>query len=51
MNVDDVARLKAAVTDHNIHDVLRQRWSPRAFDGRPVERATIRLAVRGGGAP
>lgn len=41
MNVDDVARLKAAVTDHDIHDVLRQRWSPRAFDGRPVERATI----------
>ena len=41
MSPDDVARLKAAVTDHDIHDVLRQRWSPRAFDGRPVARATI----------
>lgn len=41
MNPDDVARLKAAATDHDIHDVLRQRWSPRAFDGRPVARATI----------
>ncbi len=28
---------KPASTDHPIHDLLRRRWSPRAFDPRPVE--------------
>lgn len=28
---------KQALTDYPIHDLLRQRWSPRAFDPRPVE--------------
>ncbi|MAG36130.1 MAG: hypothetical protein CL878_07795 [Dehalococcoidia bacterium] len=28
---------KPATTDHPIHDVLRVRWSPRAFDPRAVE--------------
>jgi nitroreductase len=26
-----------AKTDHPIHELLRRRWSPRAFDPRPVE--------------
>lgn len=29
---------KPAATDHPIHDLLRNRWSPRAFDPRPVEK-------------
>ncbi|MEZ4729253.1 MAG: nitroreductase family protein [Caldilineaceae bacterium] len=29
--------LKHAQTDYPIHDLLRARWSPRAFDARPVE--------------
>lgn len=33
---------KAAQADHTIHDVIRRRWSPRAFDDRPVDAATIR---------
>src|SRR5579871_6373943 len=28
---------KPAVTDHAIHDLLRARWSPRAFSRRPIE--------------
>ncbi len=28
---------KPAPADHPLHDVLRRRWSPRAFDPRPVE--------------
>lgn len=28
---------KPAPTEHPLHDVLRRRWSPRAFDPRPVE--------------
>jgi nitroreductase len=29
---------KSAVTDHLIHPLLRDRWSPRAFDSRPIPR-------------
>jgi nitroreductase len=32
---------KTAVTDHPIHEILAERWSPRAFAGRPVERAKL----------
>jgi nitroreductase len=28
---------KPADTQYPIHDLLRQRWSPRAFDDRPIE--------------
>lgn len=26
-----------AITNHEIHPLIAQRWSPRAFDGKPVE--------------
>jgi nitroreductase len=29
------------LNDHPIHDLLRKRWSPRAFSSRPVERETL----------
>jgi nitroreductase len=29
--------VKTAVPDHPIHDLLKERWSPRAFAPRPVE--------------
>lgn len=32
---------KPAATDHPIHDLLRNRWSPRAFDPRPVEKEKL----------
>ena len=32
---------KPAATEHAITDVLRRRWSPRAFDPRPVEREKL----------
>jgi nitroreductase len=32
---------KPADTDHPIHDLIRERWSPRAFDDRRVERAQL----------
>ena len=28
---------KPANNEYPIHDLLKSRWSPRAFDGRPVE--------------
>lgn len=33
---------KLAESAHPIHDVIARRWSPRAFDERPVEQATLK---------
>ena len=33
---------KPANTQHPIHDLLRQRWSPRAFDDRAIELEKLR---------
>jgi nitroreductase len=33
---------RPAKTEVPIHEILRQRWSPRAFDPRPIEPATLR---------
>ncbi len=33
---------KPAHNDHPIHDLLKRRWSPRAFDGRPIPPAHVR---------
>jgi len=32
---------KAAVTDHPVHELIRNRWSPRAFSDKPVEPAVL----------
>src|SRR6187402_2527163 len=33
---------KHASTDHDVHELIRRRWSPRAFDAtRPVARADL----------
>jgi nitroreductase len=32
---------KPASADYPIHDLIRERWSPRAFDARPVDRAVL----------
>jgi nitroreductase len=32
---------KPALNDHPIHDLLKKRWSPRAFGSRPVEREKL----------
>ncbi len=32
---------KPADADHPIHDLIRNRWSPRAFAGTPVARTTL----------
>ena len=33
---------KPADTQYPIHDLLRQRWSPRSFDGQPIEPEKLR---------
>ena len=33
---------KTAETDHPVHELIARRWSPRAFDPRPVETLQIR---------
>jgi nitroreductase len=33
---------KPAKTDYPIHELLRKRWSPRAFDSRPIEPAKLK---------
>ena len=33
---------KAAANDHPIHELLVKRWSPYAFDSRPVSKADLR---------
>jgi len=38
----DMSHAKKALTDHEIHDLIRERWSPRAFDPtRYVARADL----------
>lgn len=32
---------RPAITEYPIHDLIAQRWSPRAFSDRPVEQATL----------
>jgi nitroreductase len=32
---------KPAPTDYPIHELLRERWSPRAYDPRPIEREKL----------
>src|SRR5437763_16843660 len=32
---------KAAVTEYPVHELIRNRWSPRAFSDRPVEPAVL----------
>jgi nitroreductase len=32
---------KPATTDFPVHDLIRNRWSPRAFSDKPVERAIL----------
>lgn len=36
---------KPAKTDHPIQDLLNRRWSPRAFDSRPIEPAKLKSLV------
>lgn len=38
----DANSIKQAQTDHSIHPLLSQRWSPRAFAARPVEPDQLR---------
>ena len=33
---------KPATTDHPVHDLIRERWSPRAFSQKPVPRDILR---------
>ncbi len=37
----DFLAQKQAQAEHEIHPLLRRRWSPRAFAPRPVDRATL----------
>ncbi len=36
-----VTEIKRAATDYPVHPLIEQRWSPRAFDARPVEPAIL----------
>jgi nitroreductase len=36
-----VAMQKPATTDFPVHDLIRERWSPRAFSDRPIDRAVL----------
>lgn len=33
---------KPAAVEHTVHDLVRRRWSPRAFDDRPIESRVAR---------
>ena len=33
---------KAAVTDHPVHELIRNRWSPRAFSDKPIPEDVLR---------
>ncbi len=40
-NTDTISLRKPADVSHPIHDLIGERWSPRAFDDRPVEHAKL----------
>jgi nitroreductase len=40
-NIDAVPLRKPADASHPIHDLISERWSPRAFADRPVEREKL----------
>ncbi|MEZ4675613.1 MAG: nitroreductase family protein [Caldilineaceae bacterium] len=42
MTIEEIVAIKAAATAHPIHELLAQRWSPRAFAPHPVETAKLR---------
>src|SRR5437762_4309322 len=33
---------KAAVTDHPVHELIRNRWSPRSFSDQPIPEDVLR---------
>jgi nitroreductase len=40
--MDDPAHPKIATPAHDVHELIRHRWSPRAFDpSRPIDRADL----------
>ena len=39
--ISPVTDIKRAVTNYPVHPLIAQRWSPRAFDERPVEPAIL----------
>jgi nitroreductase len=41
INNDIIASRNPADTDHPIHNLISERWSPRTFADRPVERAQL----------
>lgn len=45
VTVTQVNTIKLAQTNESIHDLLRQRWSPRAFAARPVEPEKLRSVL------
>lgn len=42
MSTSSAPTEKAAPTNHEVHELIRQRWSPRAFADRPVEPSKLR---------
>lgn len=42
MNPAEFDRTRRAPADHPIHELIARRWSPRAFDERPLEPAILR---------
>lgn len=41
MTIDATPFRKPAETEHPVHDLIRERWSPRAFADRPVEKEKL----------
>ncbi len=41
VSTNTLSARKPAETDHPIHELLSERWSPRAFADKPVERETL----------
>lgn len=42
MTIPPVAEIKKAVTEYPVHPLIQERWSPRAFNARPVEIEKLR---------
>ena len=41
MTKQGIEEIKRAATDHPIHELIARRWSPYAFDARPVSKADL----------
>jgi nitroreductase len=48
MNTNKIIGVKSTPTDHEIHDLIKNRWSPRTFSDQPVSQKELQVLFEAG---